>query len=166
MEHGMAQFVRQRETAQQWRKIATQPDKMFLRVQIPKCAFWLIVRMKRFDFEVEPPRNLMKWRAIIPPLWVTCVKTSQKVPGPRSCFKLYALFHKSTLFLIVILSEAKNLTVHRARFFASLRMTMPFLVLQILYHVSVAFMFFLLLTDVVKGEAIHMIPDVWYNQIH
>jgi len=45
-------------------------------------------------------------------------------------------------------------------------MTMPFLVLQILYHVSVAFMFFFLLTDVVKGEAIHMIPDVWYNQIH
>ena len=99
MEHGMAQFVRQRETAQQWRKIATQPDKIFHRVQVPKCAFWLIARMKRFDFQVEPPRNHFKWRAIITPLWVTFLKTSQQVPGYLFCLKLYALFHKSTLFL-------------------------------------------------------------------
>src|ERR1700676_4674081 len=99
MEYGMAQFVRQRETAQQYRKIATQPDKIFHRVQIPKCAFWLIARMKRFYFQVEPPRNHFKWRAIIPPLWVTFLKTSQQVPSHLSCLKLYALFHISTLFL-------------------------------------------------------------------
>src|SRR5579859_753317 len=98
MEHGVAQFVRQRETAQRLWQVAAQPDQVFLRVKVAIGAFWLIGAMERCDFQVEPARHRFERRAIIPPLWVTCAKTAQELPRHLSCLRLYALFHISTLF--------------------------------------------------------------------